>query len=272
MNPEGYQPSEQEIKKAEEMMTEEEMKRSNERQRWFGRQGRFEGRASSIEQYLELPEKEKAEMALAMDDDTLEGVYGEGYPLNLCYHEFDGLTKEVAPANFFTMTGSTLADQAKESDASPEKIEAAQALVGAYEEKTQEIIGKSDVLKKLLAPVMPLAEEKQKMKDEGLFKSYSHMMSEEEKQAASKRMGEVYQQPVSDEEIAYLSRILGEGNFWIKDSKVKEEKTRGAYQGALEAQFGKIFRRFAIQSETPEEFAEYRQKMNEAYEKLKASA
>lgn len=269
---ESYQPSEEEVKKAEEMMTEEELKRSNERQRWFGRKNKFEGRASSIEQYLDLPEKEKAEMALAIDDDTLKGVYGEGYPLNLCYHEFGGINNQVAPASFWTMTGSTLVDQAKESGASSERIEAAQAFVGAYEEKTQEIIAKSEILKKLLAPVLPLADEKQRLKDEGLFKSFGHLMSEEEKQTARKRMDEVYNQPVSDEEINYLVRILGEGNFWVKDSKVKEEKTRIAYQRALEAEFGEIFRRFAVQSETPEEFEEYRRKMNEAYERLTESA
>ena len=266
----GFQPSEQDVTVAEKMMAEEEMKRSYERQQWFGRKGRFEGRASSIEQYLELPEKEKAEMVLVMDDDTLKGVYGEGYPLNLCYHDFSGMNDEVAPASFFSITGSTLVDYARESGAPSEKIQAAQAFVGAYEEKTQKIIAQSEILKKLLAPIMPIAEEKQKLKDEGLFKTLGFMMSEEEKQAAKQRMGEVHNQPVSDDEINYLIRILGEGNFWIKDSKVEEEKTRGAYHGALEVEFGKIFRRFAIQFETPEGFKEYRRKMNEAYEKLVA--
>lgn len=266
----GYQPNALEIKQAESMMTEEQMQSSAERSRWFGRESRFESRAAAVEQYLGLPPNEKAEMAIAMDDDLLEGVYGEGYPLNLVFHEWDGLTNEVAPHSFMSISGATIVETMKEAGASAEKIESAQALVGNYEEHSQKIIAKSETLKKLLEPVDPISNQKQKLKDEGLFKTYSHLMSEEEKGTASKRMGEVYSQPVSDEEIDYLAKILGEGNSRI--GEVKKEKTRGAYQGALEPEFGRLFRRFAIQSETPEEFAEYRQKMKAAYEKLVTTA
>ncbi|MCL5410259.1 MAG: hypothetical protein M1324_00165 [Patescibacteria group bacterium] len=255
----GYQPTPEEMKMAEEMMTPEQAELSRERERWGRGKEYYNEGAEKVENYLNLPPEKKAEGFMEMDDDTLQGTFGEGLPLNYVYHEFDGLTCVVAPHDFFTKTGMTLVDSAKSNNATPEQIEAAQDFVTAYEQNSQRIIAKSPALQKLLEPLKPLNDEIEAQKQGGILRPMT---------ATGEKVPSKMDEQISDEELQALVKALGENDFWIRDSKVLKEKTRGNYLSAIEPSFGKLFRRFAIQTESPEEFANYKKQILEAYDKL----
>lgn len=154
-----YQPSEEEVQAASEMMTEREQESSEERE---GRSNLLEnyGReARKVEMYLNAAPEEKAEASIFIDEKTLKTVFGEGLPLKNVYHDFGGLTGMVAPHSFWTAQGRTLVDELSKSGADARQVAAAQALVNAYERYSQAIVEKSPTLQSWIAPLEGSADE-----------------------------------------------------------------------------------------------------------------
>jgi hypothetical protein len=197
-----------------------------------------------FEAYARAEGEEKHEASLRVDNSTLESVFGEGLPLKYIYHEFDGLTGAVTEYNFESPIGTTLVDRFRQSSASPERIAGAQAAVDAYEQQSAEIREKSQTLKRLLAPLDRINIQDRKALEE----------------------------PVSDEDIEYAIGILGESNFWVGRSEIKQKRTIGAYLNLIEPSFGKLFRKYALQTVNSEDIARYKHQMDSALQSLVEAA
>ncbi|MEK7142745.1 MAG: hypothetical protein AAB785_00875 [Patescibacteria group bacterium] len=292
----GYQPSEQEVREAETKMNPEQNFLSNEKSIHFENKLRFIGPAEKFEAIMSLPKPERSSKILeTMNDQELCELFGEGYPPDLTYHGWDALTdlavafgglsgrppktyqgisfREVAPHSFNTTIGTTLPDRMKDwtkegklayvKPYSEEHIVAAQNLVDIYLKFTSGIIEKSPKLQRLLEPLLPLAEEIARQKQSGEFSSIRGEVESNPENPINK-IGET---SVSQEALQLLRDELFVA-FYKRDGTESDKVNLFSYSDGLEARFGRIFRAACVEMTDPDEFAEFKRGIIEAYDRL----
>lgn len=232
---EGYQPSPEKMKRAEEMMTPEETESAHRRDWIHTTAERYDTGAAAVETFLNLPPEKRNKLSIAIDDNILESVFGEGLSLKYIFHDFGhhNLTTVLAPHSFTSPIGRTLVDQIVKDGRPEEEKAAAQELVDTYEKHSAQIISKSEVLKKITSPF-------EKWQDPNAI--------------------------VTDKEIQALENFFG-----YVPQAVRDKKTARAWMESLEPNFGNHFRRFTLNYITQEEFAQYREEMNRAFKRWLAA-
>lgn len=274
-NESSYQPSREELKQTEEMLSLDEERMSLERSGAIKTKESFLDGVTKVEQYLSLPEEKRADALLTMGDETLKDVYGDGFPSILMTTSYHGLSNFLTAHSEWAQMGCILAQEKLSNGLSKDHIKAAQELVDPYDRHSEKIIAKSEVLQRLLAPLKPVKQENQKLRDRGIF----------DKMAISKigwntedyrEIMRTWDQIVPDEDIEYLTQILEEQDIWhasfSQQWEIPRKKDRGAYYKTLDRRFGKLFRKFAIQAETQEESSDYKDEMEKAFERLVETA
>lgn len=87
---------------------------------------------------------------LVISDRCLEEVFGEGFPLQYTWHEFDGLGQFIANHNFFSRPGRSIADTIRENDGNPQQVQAAEKVVETYVRFSKIWVARSNMLTQLI--------------------------------------------------------------------------------------------------------------------------